>query len=82
MRVPTDVVGARDQTLSRLWSTAFRAHPEQADGVYYPSRLNEERNIALYDRALRKLAPRSAPRLIDCRDALAAIINELDLAIV
>ncbi len=82
MGVPSDVVGARDQTTAQLWSAAFHAHPEAVDGVYYPSRLNEERNIALYDRALTKLKAGETPRLIECRDPLAAIIGKFDLAII
>lgn len=47
---PSDVVGARDQTLARQWSAAFYAHSDQPDGILYPSRLIEDRCIALYDR--------------------------------
>ena len=82
MGVPSDAVGARDQTTAQLWSAAFHAHPDAVDGVYYPSRLNEERNLALYDRALRRLRPAATPRLIECRGQLAAIITDFDLAIV
>ena len=73
MGVPSDVVGSSDQGLAQAWSLAFHGHPEQPDGVYYPSRLNEERCIALYDRALRKLKVSEAPRLIDCAPELGAI---------
>ena len=82
MGVPTDVVGAKDQTLSRVWSKTFHDHPDIVDGILYPSRLNEERNIALYARALPKLKPIETPALIDCRDDLAGIIRDLELAIV
>ena len=82
MGVPTDVVGAKDQTLARVWSNAFYAHPDGVDGILYPSRLNEQRNIALYARALPKLKPIATAALVDCRDDLAAIIRDLDLAIV
>lgn len=79
--VPSDVVGARDQTLAQIWSEAFHAHPDGVDGVYYPSRLTEERNIAVYDRALSKLRARSTPRLIELRSPLAAIINDCELEV-
>src|SRR5579872_690526 len=59
LRVPTDVTRAQDQTLARIWSEAFHGHPDQPDGVLYASRLNDERNIALYDRAAVKLRARS-----------------------
>jgi hypothetical protein len=81
MGVPSDVVGASDQSLAQAWSVAFHGHSDQPDGVYYPSRLNEERCIALYDRAVGKLEAVSAPRLLDCRLELAAILNELEIAI-
>ena len=81
MGVPSDVVGARDQTLAQHWSAAFHDHPDGIDGVYYPSRLNEERNIALYERALTKLTVVSTPRLIELRNGLADIINDFALAI-
>jgi len=82
MGVPSDVVGARDQTLSRQWSAAFHAHPGQPDGVYYGSRLNGQACIALYDRALSKLKPTATPRLIDCDIELAAILDDLEIALV
>jgi hypothetical protein len=82
MGVPSDVVGARDQSLAQRWSVAFHDHPEQPDGVLYPSRLNEERCIALYARALPKLKATATPLLVDCRAEFAAILNDLDIAIV
>jgi len=81
LRVPTDVIGARDQTLARVWSEAFFDHPAAPDGVLYPSRLNEQRNIALYSRAIRKLATERVSRLVERRDELAEIIRDFGLAI-
>jgi hypothetical protein len=82
MGVPSDVVGARDQTLARQWSVAFHEHPEQPDGVFYPSRLNEQRCIALYERALPKVEASATPRLMECDLELAAILNDLQIALV
>ena len=82
MGVPSDVAGASDHTLSRLWSAAFHGHKDAPDGVYYPSRLNEERCIALYDRALGNVAATATPRLIDCDAELAAILDDLEIALV
>ena len=82
MGVPSDVVGARDQTLAQLWSVAFFGHEDRPDGVYYPSRLNEERCIALYDRAVPKLRAIDAQRLLDCEDELTAILDDLEIALV
>ena len=82
MGVPSDVVGARDQTLAQRWSIGFYDHPERPDGVHYPSRLNEERCIAVYDRALRKLTSTECPRLMECDVELAFILDELQIALV
>lgn len=82
MGVPSDVAGARDQTEARAYSAAFYAHSDQPDGVYYPSRLNEERCIALYGRAAGKLEGIATPRLVDCRTELAAILVDLDIAVI
>jgi RES domain len=82
LRVPTDVTRASDQTLARIWSEAFYNHPDLPDGVLYNSRLTTERNIALYDRAIRKLKLKAAGKLIERRDELADIINDFNLAIV
>lgn len=79
--VPSDVVGARDQKQARRWSAAFHGHPDRPDGVLYPSRLNEERCVALYDRAVAKLEVVASPRLLDCRAELAAILEDLEIAI-
>ncbi len=81
MGVPSDVVGARDQKQARQWSAAFHSHPDWPDGILYPSRLNEERCVALYDRAVAKLKVIASPRLLDCRAELAAILDDLEIAI-
>jgi RES domain len=82
MGVPTDVTRASSQTLGRRWSRAFWAHDAKPDGIIYESRLNGETNIALFDRALTKLAASATPRLVDCRAEFAAIITDFDLDIV
>lgn len=79
--VPSDVAGASDQTKARAWSEAFYSHADQPDGVYYPSRLNEERCIALYDRAVCKLEAIARPRLLECGPELLSILTDLDIAI-
>jgi hypothetical protein len=59
MGIPSDVARGSKQTLARKWSIALREHPEQIDGLVYPSRLNGETNLAIYDRGVGKLlAPR------------------------
>lgn len=55
MGVPSDVARATSQSLARDWSLAFYEHPSEPDGILYPSRLNGETNLAVYDRAIPKL---------------------------
>lgn len=81
LRVPTDVTGAADQTLARIWSKAFYDHPEAPDGVLYSSRLVGERNIAVYDRAIRKLVARAASDLA-ARPELARILGDFNIALI
>lgn len=57
MGIPSDVVRGRTQGLARRWSVAIYSHPARVDGILYPSRLNTEINLAIYDRAVPKLAP-------------------------
>lgn len=55
MGIPSDVARGRRQGLARKWSVAFHEHPDQPDGIVYPSRLNGETNLAIYSRAVGKL---------------------------
>ena len=57
MGIPSDVARSSRQALSRKWSVAFHDHPRKVDGIIYPSRLNGESNLAIYDRAVGKLEP-------------------------
>jgi hypothetical protein len=52
MGIPSDVARGRHQALARKWSVAFHEHPQQLDGIVYPSRLNGETNLAIYGRAV------------------------------
>jgi len=81
MGVPSDVARASRQSLARAWSVAFYEHPEAPDGVIYPSRLNMETNLAIYDRAVPKLKLSGLIRLIDAPD-LPSVLDELAVAIV
>jgi hypothetical protein len=57
MGIPSDVVRGRTHTLARKWSLALYDHRAAVDGLLYPSRLNNQINLALYDRAISKLRP-------------------------
>ncbi|OYU86398.1 MAG: hypothetical protein CFE29_28585 [Bradyrhizobiaceae bacterium PARB1] len=82
MGIPTDVARASSQGLARIWSRALWAHDAHPDGLMYDSRLNGETNVVVFDRAIPKLTTITTPRLVDCRDDLATILTDLDLAIV
>jgi hypothetical protein len=76
MGIPTDVHHASSQTLARQWSVAFHDHPSQPDGVIYPSRLNGQTNLAVYDRAVSKLRASRVVRLI-AAPGLPAVLDDL-----
>jgi hypothetical protein len=81
MGVPSDVVGASSQGLARAWSLAFHEHPSGPDGIIYPSRLNEETNVAVYGRAIAKLEVTSVRPLL-AAPGLAAVLEALNVALV
>lgn len=74
--VPSDVVRGSKQSLARQWSVAFHDHPAQLDGIIYPSRLNGETNLAIYDRAIGKLSVASSGPLLK-QPALAHVLRDL-----
>lgn len=65
MGIPSDVVGGSDQRLARQWSLALHNHPAEPDGILYPSRLNEEINLAVFERAIPKLSVSERNHLMD-----------------
>jgi hypothetical protein len=81
MGVPSDVARASRQSLGRAWSVAFHEHPSKPDGIIYQSRLNDETNLAIYDRGIPKLAVRRVTALINA-EGLAAVLNDLKVALV
>ncbi len=80
MGVPSDVVRGSKQSLARLWSVAFHEHPAQADGIVYPSRLNGETNLVIYDRAIGKLVALSSGPLLR-QPGLARVLRDLKLGL-
>lgn len=80
MGTPSDVVHGVKQSLARKWSLAIYTHPREPDGIIYPSRLNGETNLAIYDRAVAKLkAHRTGPLLSE--PSLGRILSELMVAL-
>jgi RES domain-containing protein len=82
MGVPTDAVRASSHRLGQNWSLAFWSHQEQPDGIIYASRLNQETNLALYDRALAKIELSTVRPFLEYRADVAALIREFKIAIV
>jgi hypothetical protein len=64
MGVPTDVAKSTRQSLARSWALAFYEHLSLPDGIIYPSRMNGHTNIAVFGRAVSKLAPARVVPLI------------------
>jgi RES domain len=81
MAVPSDVVGAASQAPARRWSVAFHEHPANPDGIIYPSRLNEEINLAIYDRAVGKLRAERISYVIGA-PGFVEVLNNLKVALV
>ncbi len=73
-------MGATPQGLARAWSAAFHEHPANPDGILYPSRLNEEINLAIYGRAVAKLRVDRTSALIAAA-GLASVLNALKVAL-
>ena len=81
MGVPSDVAGASGQRLARAWSVAFHDHLRMPDGIIYHSRLNQEVSLAIYDRAIDKLAPVQLLPLLRA-PGFARVLNDLNVALV
>ena len=81
MGVPTDVAKSSRQRLARSWALAFHEHQSLPDGITYPSRLNGHTNVAVFERAVSKLAPARVMPLIGA-PGLAAVINDLRVSLV
>jgi hypothetical protein len=81
MGIPSDVVRGRTQARARKWSVAIYEHPANVDGILYPSRLNNEVNLAVYDRAVSKLYPIHTSRLGKA-PGIGTVINDFLVALV
>lgn len=81
MGVPTDVAKSSRQNLARSWALAFHEHESLPDGIIYPSRMNGHTNVAVFERAVSKLAPARVLPLIGA-PGLAAVISDLRVSLV
>ena len=82
MGIPSDALRASSHDLGQAWSTALWSHDERPDGMIYSSRLNEDTNVVIYDRALSKLRATATPRLLECRSELASVLRDLAVAVI
>lgn len=80
MGVPSDVARGSKQSLARRWSVAFHEHPRQPDGIIYPSRLNGETNLAIYDRAIGKLKATASGPLLK-QSGLGGVLRDLKVGL-
>lgn len=81
MGIPTDAVRARAHARGRKLTLAIYGHTDCPDGLCYPSRLNQDENVAIYDRALHKLIAGPRRGLDQCPE-LAAVLDRYRIAIV
>jgi hypothetical protein len=79
--VPTNAVRASSHRLGQRASLATYLRADRPDGIRYPSRLNGDDNIAVYDRAVSKLATGQRRRLATCPE-LAPILDVYRVALV
>ena len=82
MGIPSDALRASSHSLGQAWSTAVWLHNERPDGLIYSSRLNEDTNVVVYDRALPKLKATATPRLLERRTELASVLRDLAVALI
>ena len=82
MGIPSDALRASSHGLGQAWSAALWSHDERPDGLIYSSRLNEDTNVVIYDRALPKLRATATPRLLECRSELASVLRDLAVALI
>ena len=81
MGVATDAIRARSHRLGQRTSLAAYHRPDEPDGIWYPSRFNGEENLAVFDRAVHKLAAGPRRKLGVCVE-LAPLLEFYRVALV
>jgi len=79
--VPTNAVRASSHRLGQRASLAVYQRADRLDDIWYPSRLNGDENLAVYDRAVPKLAAGARRKLGTCPE-LAPILSAYHIALV
>lgn len=77
-----EVSATRDYALSQAWSRALWLHPATIDGIIYRSRHDDDqRCLALFDRARDAVSVEQDAPLVQDRDTLARILDRYDLGL-
>ena len=72
-----------DYPLTQEWARAFHAHPSGLDGIFHvASRAQEQRSIALFDRAFGKLGPCTTTPFKTHRDLLEGLWDYFGIVLV
>lgn len=79
--LPTNAVRASEHRLGQRASLAVYLRVERFDGIWYPSRLNGDDNLAIYDPAVTKLTAGPRRRLTTCLE-LAPVLGAYRVALV
>jgi len=79
--VPTNTIRASTHSLGQRASLAAYLRADSPDGIFYPSRLNEEENLATYDRAVGALSAGPRRKLSVCVE-LGNILDSYRVALV
>jgi hypothetical protein len=79
--VPTNAVRASSHRLGQRASLAVYQRADQFDGIWYPSRLNGDENLAVFDRSVPKLSAGPRRKLVACPE-LAPILGTYRVALV
>jgi len=81
MGVPTNAVRASSHRLGQRLSRAAYDRPESLDGILYPSRLNNDDNLAIYDRSVGTLLAGARRKLSSCPE-LAPILTKYQVILI
>jgi hypothetical protein len=81
MGLPTNALRARSHRQSQKVSLALYEHADCPAGIWHPSRLNGDENVAPYDRTVSKLSAGPRRSLESCPE-LAPILDRYRIAIV
>jgi hypothetical protein len=79
--LPTNTIRASPHRPGQSASLAAYLRADSPDGLWYPSRLNGEENLAIYDRAIGALAAGPRRKLSACGE-LASILDEYRVAFI